>query len=106
MDWNGASVPPSASLDAAIDKAARYYLGHCDFVPGERPYWSVLTASNTGELYHVRRSHRVVPRDNWWDYLDCNCAASVKGLRVCWHKAAAYLHYLDAQKECQYYANR
>lgn len=106
MDRNGQSVPPPQSLDAAIEKASRYYVGRCDFNAYPRPRWSVLSAGDTGELYYVTLSGRVAPRNNWWDRLDCTCAASVKGLRVCWHKAAAYLHYLDAQKECDYHAHR
>jgi len=106
MDWNGQSLPPTNSITQALEKAERYWRGFTDYSGADDPHWLVQSATEREKLYCVRVSGRVAPYHNWWDKLDCNCEAGRKGLRVCWHKASAYLHYLDAQKECNYYGSR
>lgn len=105
MDRDGQSVPPAGVVTSALEKAERYWIGHCDYVPCDRSYWQVLSAQNTGELYRVSVSGRATPHNNWWDRLDCTCDAARKGMRVCWHKAAAWIHYNDARREVDAYRN-
>lgn len=105
MDRNGQSVPPAGVVEAALEKAALRYIGAVDYRGRRFQGWSVLSGSDTGELYRVVVSGRPAPTENWWDRLDCNCAAARKGMRVCWHKAAVWLHYRDARDEVNEYRN-
>lgn len=103
MDWNGQSVPTPNSINQALEKAERYWRGYCDYAGPADLHWLVMSATEKGVCYRVTASGRVAPLNNWWDRLDCTCPATEKGLRVCWHKAAAYLHYRDALDETKGY---
>lgn len=103
MDRLSQSVPPAGTIIKALEKAERYWRGHTDYSGADQGHWIVISASDGGTCYVVRTSRRVAPHNNWWDRLDCDCEAAHAGLRVCWHKAAAWLHYQDALRECKDY---
>ena len=103
MDRTRQSLPPAGVVESALEKASRYYIGHVDFRPSGVPCWTVLSGSETGELYRVAASGIVAPKGNWWNRLSCTCPAGQKGMRVCWHKAAVWLHVSEAIEEVDAY---
>lgn len=83
------TVPPQASLQAALAKARTNSLWRLVAWQPDLQQWWVPSRTTPGMAYwlHVRKgTERGHP---WWLRLQCNCDAEQSGRYLaCWHKAA------------------
>lgn len=94
------------TIVAALEKASLAGGAECIRYDGREGIWSVPSSASTGELYFVSPSGVVAPQNNWWDRLTCTCKAAQTGYRVCWHKAAVWMHVKEAMDEYdRFYGN-